>query len=187
VRILIADDEAIIRIGLRTMLEEMGHQVVGAAADGATAVRLAHTAQPDLVILDIRMPELDGLTAAEMISAERPVPILVLTAYSDRDLVDRAASLAVHGYLVKPARDADLAAAIVLAVSHFGEWQELQQQAASLQEALATRDLVDQAKQVLMQQKGITEREAFQWIQRRSRHRRCPMARVAREVLEESP
>jgi response regulator NasT len=184
VRILIADDEAIIRMGLRAMLEEMGHQVVGAAADGASAVRLARAAQPDLVILDIKMPDLDGLTAAEMITADRPVPILMLSAYSDRDLVNRAASLAVHGYLVKPARDADLAAAIEMVVSRFSEWQELQRQAASLQEALAARDLVDQAKQVLVQQKGMTEREAFLWIQRRSRYRRRPMEEVAREVLK---
>lgn len=183
-RILIADDEAIIRMGLRAMLEEMGHQVVGAAADGAAAIRMARTTQPDLVLLDIKMPEVDGFAAAEAIAAERPVAILMLTAYSDRDLVERAASLAVHGYLVKPARDTELEAAVEMAVGRFHEWQELQRQAADLQEALAARELVDQAKQVLMQRRGLSEREAFLWLQRRSRYRRRPMVEVAREILE---
>ncbi len=182
-RILVADDEAIIRIGLKTMLEEMGHQVVGPAPDGQTAVRLAHSLRPDLAILDIKMPDLDGLTAAEMIVAERPLPILILTAYSDRDLVERAKTLAVQGYLVKPARDADLAAAIAMAQARFVEGQALQEEATTLQEALHARDLVERAKRLLMQQRGLSEREAFQHIQRRSRRSRRPMGEIAQEIL----
>lgn len=182
-RILIADDEAIIRIGLRTMLEEMGHQVVGAAQDGVAAVSLARRAKPDLVILDIKMPGLDGLEAAEVIAAERPVPILILTAYSDRELVERAATLAVHGYLIKPIREADLGPAIEIGLARFNEWQALRQEAVDLQEALVTRDLVDQAKRLLMQLNGLTEREAFLHIQHRSREQRRPMREVAQDIL----
>ena len=182
-RILIADDEAIIRMGLRAMLKEMGHEVVGAARSGAEAIRLAHDLQPEMVILDIKMPEVDGLAAAQRIAAERPVPILILTAYSDRDLVDRAANLAVQGYLVKPVREVELAAALALAQSTFQEWQALQQEAAGLQEALETRDLVDRAKKRLIESKGLPEREAFLYLQRRSREQRRTLRAVAEEVL----
>jgi len=182
-RILIADDEAIIRLGLRTVLEEMGHQVVGAAPDGVAAVSLARRTRPDVVILDIKMPGLDGLAAAEAIAAERPAPILILTAYSDRELVERAATLAVQGYLVKPIREADLAPAIEIAMARFSEWQALQKEAANLQEALLTRDLVDQAKRLLMEREGLKEREAFLRIQHHSRRQRRPMREVAEEVL----
>lgn len=182
-RILIADDEAMIRLGLRTMLEEMGHQVVGSAVDGTAAVRLADALQPDLVILDIKMPGLDGLAAAQRIAAEQAVPIIMLTAYSERELVEQAASLAVQGYLVKPIREADLAPAIEIAVSRFQEWSALREQASSLQEAVLARELVDRAKRVLMEREGLTEEEAFLRIQRRSRYRRRSMGDVAREVL----
>ncbi len=182
-RILIADDEAIIRMGLRTILRDLGHQVVGAAADGATAIRLAGTLRPDLVILDIKMPDVDGLTAAERIAADRPVPILILTAYSDRDLVDRAATLAVQGYLVKPAGDADLATAIEMVVGRFREWQALQKEATTLQEALQARDLVERAKRRLVEREGLSERDAFLRIQHRSRRQRRPMAEIARAIL----
>jgi AmiR/NasT family two-component response regulator len=182
-RVLIADDEAVIRLGLRTMLEEMGHQVVGMAADGPSAVKLAAKEQPELAILDIKMPDMDGLEVAETITAKRRIPILMLTAYSDRELVERAAKLAVLAYLVKPVKEADLGLAIELAVARFEEWQALEQEAASLKEAMATREVVDRAKKILMQRDGLTEREAFLSIQRRSRNSRRTMREVAEAIL----
>ena len=182
-RVLIADDEAIIRLGLRTMLEEMGHRVVAMAADGPSAVRLADKEKPDLAILDIKMPDMDGLVVAEAITAKRRIPILMLTAYSDRELVERATKLAVLAYLVKPVKEADLGLAIELAMTRFEEWQALEQEAADLKKALATREVVDRAKELLMQRDGLTEREAFLSIQRRSRNSRRPMREVAEAIL----
>ena len=185
-RILIADDEALTRLGLRTMLQDLGHQVVGAAPDGIAALQMARETRPDLVILDIKMPGLDGLAAAEAIAAERPVPILILSAYSDRDLVERAATLAVQGYLVKPVQESSLAAEIELARSGFRQWQVLRQEAADLREAMHTRDLIAQAKARLMEQEGLSEQEAFARIQRRSRRQRRPLRAVAEEILNRS-
>jgi len=182
-RVLIADDEAIIRLGLRTMLEEMGHQVVGIAADGPTAVKLVAKEKPDLAILDIKMPDMDGLEVAETITAKRRIPILMLTAYSDRELVERAAKLAVLAYLVKPVKEADLGLAIELAMARFEEWQALEQEAADLKEVLATREVVGRAKELLMQRDGLTEHEAFLSIQRRSRNSRRTMREVAEAIL----
>jgi AmiR/NasT family two-component response regulator len=183
-RVLIADDEAIIRMGLRTMLEEMGHRVVGMATDGPSAVRLAAKEKPDLAILDIKMPDMDGLEVAEAITARHRIPILMLTAYSDRELVERATKLAVLAYLVKPVKEADLGLAIELAMARFEEWQALEREAADLKEALATREVVDQAKKALMQRDGLTEHEAFLGIQRRSRNSRKTMREVAEAILD---
>jgi AmiR/NasT family two-component response regulator len=183
-RVLIADDEALTRMGLRIMLREMGHTVVGAAADGVTALRLACEARPDVVILDIKMPGMDGLAAAQAIAERCPVPVIMLTAYSERDLVKQAAATeTIQAYLVKPIREAGLAPVIELAVDRFAEWQTLQQEASSRQEALATRETLAQAKRVLMQSQGLGEREAFLEIQRRARHQRRTMRHVAEEVL----
>ena len=182
-RVLIADDEAMIRLGLRTILEEMGHRVVGLAADGPSTVRLAAKEKPDLVILDIKMPDMDGLEVAEAITAKRRIPILMLTAYSDRELVDRATKLAVLAYLVKPVKELDLGLAIELAMARFEEWQALEREAADLKEALATRDVVGRAKDLLMQRDGLTEHEAFLSIQRRSRNSRRPMRETAKLIL----
>jgi response regulator NasT len=182
-RVLIADDEAIIRLGLRTMLEEMGHRVVGMATDGPSAVRLAAKEKPDLAILDIKMPDMDGLEVAEAITAKRRIPILMLTAYSDRELVERATRLAVLAYLVKPIKEADLGLAIELAMARFEEWQALEQEAADLKEALAMREAVGRAKEILMQRDGLTEHEAFLSIQRRSRNSQRTMREVAETIL----
>jgi AmiR/NasT family two-component response regulator len=182
-RVLIADDEAIIRLGLRTMLEEMGHRVVGMAADGPSAVRLAEKEKPDLALLDIKMPDMDGLEVAEVITARDRIPILMLTAYSDRELVERAARLAVLAYLVKPVKEADLGLAIELAMARFEEWQALEREAADLKEALAAREMVDRAKKILMERDGLTEHEAFLSIQRRSRNSRRTMREVAEAIL----
>ena len=183
-RILIADDEALTRMGLRAMLRELGHTVVGAAADGITALKLACEEQPDLAVLDIKMPGMDGLAVAKAIAEQCSLPVVMLTAYSERDLVQRAAATeTVQAYLVKPIREGDLAPAIELATARFAEWQALRQEAASRQEALATREVVDRAKRVLMDQGGLSEREAFLEIQHRARRSRRTMREVAKEVL----
>ncbi|MBM4429288.1 MAG: response regulator [Chloroflexi bacterium] len=183
-RILIADDEAIIRMGLKAMLQDMGHEVVAAAANGAEAVRLAGELQPELVILDIKMPEMDGLAAAEAITSQRALPVVMLTAYSDRDLVSRAAHLAVHAYLVKPVQPADLGTALPIAVARFAEWQAVRQEAASLRDALETREVVERAKRVLMDREHCKEAQAFAYLQATARRQRRPMRQVAQEVLD---
>ncbi len=185
-RIVIADDEAIIRLGLKSMLEQMGHRVVGAAGDGIGALDMVRAQQPDLVILDIKMPRLDGLDAAEAIVAERPVPILILTAYSDRHLVERAANLAIQGYLVKPINPGELGPALEVAASRFAETQALRQEAAGLRDALETRSLVDMAKHALMEQQGMREEEAFRTIQARARRERRSIRQVSEAILDEA-
>lgn len=181
--ILIADDEAIIRLGLRTMLQEMGHTIVGAAPDGVAALRLACETRPDVAILDIKMPGMDGLSVAEAIAERCPLPVLMLTAYSERELVERAAATeTVQAYLVKPIREADLGPALELAVARFAEWQALRQEAADRQEALAAREVVALAKQVLMQHDGLSESQAFLEIQHRARRQRRTMRQVAEGI-----
>jgi response regulator NasT len=183
-RILIADDEALTRMGLRAMLDDMGHSVVAAAADGVTALRLACELRPDLAVLDIKMPGMEGLDVAAAIANQCPLPVVMLTAYSERDLVERASATdTVQAYLVKPVRETDLGPTIELATSRFAEWQALRQEAASRQEALATRDLIARAKQVLIQDLALTEREAFLEIQHRARRQRRTMRQVAEEIL----
>jgi response regulator NasT len=186
VHILIADDEALTRMGLRAMLREMGHTVVGAAADGTTALKLACETQPDLAILDIKMPGMDGLTVAKAIAEACSLPVVMLTAYSERELVQRAAETeTVQAYLVKPIREEELAPAIELATARFAEWQALQQEAASRQDALAAREVVDRAKRVIMKRDGLSEREAFLEIQHRARRERRVMRQVAEELLDD--
>jgi AmiR/NasT family two-component response regulator len=186
VRLLIADDEALTRMGLRTMLVEMGHTITGAAADGVTALRLACETRPDLAILDIKMPGMDGLDVAEAIAGECPLPVVMLTAYSERDLVERAAATeTVQAYLVKPIRETDLAPTIELAAARFAEWQALRQEAADRQEALESRAVVARAKRLLLQRDGLTEREGFLKIQHRARRERRTMRQVAEEILQE--
>jgi response regulator NasT len=184
VRILIADDEALTRMGLRAILRELGHSLAGSVADGVTALRLARETRPDLAILDIKMPGMDGLAVAEAISRECPLPVVMLTAYSERELVERAAATeTVQAYLVKPIREVDLTPTIELAVVRFAEWQALCQEAAGRQEALVTRELVDRAKGQLMERDGLGEREAFLEIQHRARRERRSMRQVATEIL----
>ncbi len=183
-RVLIADDEALTRMGLRAMLREMGHKVVGAAVDGNSALRLARETRPDLAILDIKMPGMDGLAVAKAIAEECPLAVVMLTAYGERDLVQQAAATeTVQAYLVKPVREADLAPAIELAVARFAEWQALRREAAGRQEALAVREVVAEAKRVLLAREGLTEHEAFLEIQHRARRQRCTMRQVAEEIV----
>ncbi|MDQ7819276.1 MAG: response regulator [Armatimonadota bacterium] len=181
-RVLIADDEAVIRLGLRTMLEEQGYRVVGEAGDGARALDLARKLRPDLILLDIKMPGVDGLQAARELCAERPV--IILTAYADREFVERAAAAGVLAYLVKPVREGDLRPAIETALARFREIQALRDEVGSLEDALATRKVVERAKGLLMSQ-GWSEPEAFAYIQRQARSTRRTMRAVAEEILRQ--
>jgi AmiR/NasT family two-component response regulator len=182
-RILIADDEPVIRMGLRTMLEEHGYKVVGEAADGEQAVTLAGKTNPDLIFMDIKMPSLDGIAAASTIMTRSPRPIILLTAWSERDLVQRAQEAGVLAYLVKPVREAELIPAIEVAMARFQELRALQQEVGTLKETLETRKLVERAKGVLMKREGVDEQEAFLRIQRQSRNTRTPMREIARAIL----
>jgi AmiR/NasT family two-component response regulator len=183
-RVVLAEDEALIRLDLKEMLEEEGYEVVGEAGDGETAVTMARDLHPDLVVMDIRMPGLDGLTAAERISEERLAPVLVLTAFSQRDLVDRAAQAGAMGYLVKPFQKADVVPAIELAVARHRERSALEEEVTGLEERLETRKLVDRAKGILMDRYGMKEADGFRFLQKAAMDGRLPLREVARRVLE---
>ncbi|KUJ54399.1 transcriptional regulator [Streptomyces albus subsp. albus] len=185
-RVVIAEDEALIRLDLREMLEEEGYTVVGEAGDGETAVALAQEHRPDLVILDVKMPVLDGISAAERIAADSIAPVLMLTAFSQRDLVERARDAGAMAYLVKPFSKSDVVPAIEMAVSRFAELKALEQEVADLAQRLETRKLVDRAKSVLQTQYGLTEPAAFRWIQKTSMDRRLSMQQVAEAVIEDA-
>ena len=182
-RILIADDEPLIRLDLREMLTTLGYNVVGEASDGATAVRLAREQQPDLVLMDIKMPELDGLEAARILTAENIAPVVLLTAYSQKELVERAQQSGVVGYLVKPFRDSDIQPAIEVALARFEEFRAVRDQVQTLEESLETRKIVDRAKGVLMDAQGLKEADAFRRIQKLSMDSRKSMREVAEAVL----
>jgi AmiR/NasT family two-component response regulator len=183
-RVLIAEDEALIRLDLAEMLREEGYDVVGEAGDGQEAVELAEQLRPDLVIMDVKMPRRDGIDAASEIAAKRIAPIVVLTAFSQRDLVEKARDAGAMAYLVKPFSISDLIPAIEVAVSRFAEVAELEREVAGLSERLETRKLVERAKGLLQTKQGMTEPEAFKWIQRAAMDRRTTMRRVAEVVLE---
>jgi AmiR/NasT family two-component response regulator len=182
-RVLVAEDEALIRLDLKEMLEEAGYSVVGEAADGEQAVEMADRLRPDLVILDVKMPKLDGIAAAERIAGERVAPVVILTAFSQRDLVERARQAGAMAYLVKPFQKKDLVPTIEMATSRFAEIVALEQEVGGLQERLEARKTVERAKGVLMTEHGMTEPEAFRWIQRTAMDRRTTMRAVADAVL----
>jgi two-component system, response regulator PdtaR len=182
-RVLVADDESIIRLDLRETLRKMGHEVIGEAGDGRRAVELARQLKPDLVILDIKMPEMDGIDAAKVISTEKIAPVVLVTAYSQIDLVHRAQDAGVFGYVVKPFKESDLLPAVGIATARFREYLEISQQAASLQEALDSRKLVERAKGLLMQKHGLTEQEAFRRIQVQSMNTRRSMKEIAEAII----
>ena len=182
-RVLIAEDEALIRLDLKEMLEEEGYAVVAEVGDGQQAVEKARELKPDLVILDIQMPVLDGLSAAEQIAAARLAPVIVLTAFSQRELVERARDAGAMAYLVKPFSKNDLVPAIEVARGRFTEMAALDEEVRTLEERLETRKLVERAKGVLMSGRGLTEAEAFRWIQQTAMNERRPMKAVAESVL----
>jgi AmiR/NasT family two-component response regulator len=181
---VIAEDEALIRMDLAEMLAEEGYDVVGQAADGARAVELAEELRPDLVLLDVKMPVLDGITAAERIAQQRIAPVVILTAFSQRELVDRARQAGAMAYLVKPFTRADLVPAIEIAVSRFAELSMLEGEVADLTERLETRKSVDRAKAVLQDQLSLSEPDAFRWIQKTAMDLRLSMRQVADGVIE---
>jgi len=182
-RIVVADDESLIRMDLREMLSQLGYLVVGEAGDGRSAVNLSRELKPDVVIMDIKMPDLDGIEAARILTQERIAPVLLLTAYSDRELIDRARDSGVAGYLVKPFRESDLAPAIEIALARFAEFRELQKEVGDLQETLETRKLVDRAKGILMDTQSLTEAESFRRIQKMSMNTRRPMKEIAEAII----
>ncbi|WP_460798555.1 ANTAR domain-containing response regulator [Nocardioides pacificus] len=186
-RVVIAEDEALIRMDLAEMLGEEGYDVVGQAGDGARAVALAEELRPDLVILDVKMPVLDGITAAERIAAQRIAPVVILTAFSQRDLVERARDAGAMAYLVKPFSRNDLVPAIEMAVSRFAEVQLLEREVHDLSDRLETRKSVDRAKGVLQQQLGLSESDAFRWIQKTAMDLRLSMRQVAEGVVTHGP
>ena len=183
-RVVVAEDESLIRLDLVEMLREEGYEVVGQAGDGQEAVDLAESLTPDLVIMDVKMPRRDGIDAASEIAAKRIAPIVILTAFSQRELVERARDAGAMAYLVKPFSISDLIPAIELAVSRFGEIAALETEVATLSERLETRKLVERAKGLLQANQGMSEPEAFKWIQRAAMDRRTTMKRVAEVVLE---
>ncbi|GAA0741921.1 response regulator [Dactylosporangium roseum] len=185
-RVLIAEDEALIRLDLREMLVEEGYDVVGEAGDGETAVRLAEELKPDLVILDIKMPIMDGLAAAEKIAGGRIAPVVILTAFSQRDLVERARAAGAMAYLVKPFQKSDLVPAVEIAVSRFAELSMLEAEVATLTDRLETRKVVERAKGQLMATYGMNEPQAFKWIQRTAMDHRMTMREVADRIIAET-
>lgn len=182
-RILIAEDETIIRIDLRTLLEASGFEVCGEARDGEEAVALARTTAPDLAIFDVKMPKLDGIDAARAVLEECPIPIVMLTAYGQEELVARAVEAGVFGYLVKPFRESDLLPAIRTARARFGELSALREEVESLQEALAARRAIERAKGLLMRKEGIDEAAAFARLRRASQISGRPMKVVAEALI----
>jgi len=185
VRVVVVEDEALIRLDLVEMLTEAGYEVVGQAGDGETGVQLIRDLRPDVVLMDVKMPVLDGESAAESIAAERIAPIVLVTAFSQSDLVERALAAGVQGYIVKPFSLADLQPAIALARARFAELGELRTDVAQLEDRLEGRKVVERAKTRLQARFGWDEQTAFAWLQRAAMDARSPMADVARGVLEQ--
>jgi AmiR/NasT family two-component response regulator len=186
-RVLIAEDEALIRLDLAEMLAEAGYEVVAQAGNGEEAVELAREHQPDLVIMDVKMPRLDGIAAASIVAAERIAPVVMLTAFSQRELVERARDAGAMAYLVKPFTITDLVPAIEMAASRFAEISALEREVDDLSERLAARKVIERAKVQLQQSLGLSEPDAFGWIQRTAMDRRMTMRQVAEQVLADQP
>ena len=182
-RLVIADDESIIRMNLRETLVGLGYLVVGDAGDGVSAIHLARELRPDLVIMDIKMPKLDGIAAAKVLTEENIAPVLLLTAYSDRELVDRAREAGVVNYIVKPFREAELLPAIEIALARFVEFNTINKELGDLKDTMETRKLVERAKGVLMDTQGLKEQDAFRKIQQLSMNTRKSMREIAQAIL----
>lgn len=182
-RIIIADDESLIRMDLREMLTNLGYLVVGEVGDGKSAVNLARELRPDIVVMDIKMPDMNGIEAAKILTEERLAPVLLLSAYSQKELVQEAQQAGVVGYLVKPFRESDLTPAIEVALARFSEFRSLEQQVGDLTETLETRKAVERAKGLLMESQKLSESEAFRRIQKMSMNNRKPMKAVAEAII----
>jgi response regulator NasT len=185
-RIVVADNESIIRMDLRELLEEAGHTVVGEATDGVKAVDLARRHRPDLVIMDIKMPEMDGITAAKIISNEKLAPVLLLTAFSQKDIVEKAKDSGVLAYLVKPVKEVNLFPAMEIAISRFQEFAELERELEDVKNSLETRKILDRAKGILMDAYNLSENEAYRRIQQYSMSKRKSIREVAEAIVEAS-
>lgn len=182
-RIIIAEDDTVIRMDLKEELERQGYLVVGQVGDGQSAVNLARELRPDLMVMDIRMPEMDGIAAAEILTREKIAPVILLTAHSQDDLIERAREAGVVHYVTKPWRESDLKPAINIALSRFQEFREIEDRVKNLEESLATRKVVERAKGVLMDKYKLTEQEAFRRIQKLSMNNRKSMKDVAEAIL----
>jgi response regulator NasT len=182
-RIIIADDESIIRTDLKEMLTNLGYLVIGEVADGQSAVNLARELKPDVVLMDIKMPSMDGIQAAQILTEEQIAPVVLLTAYGQKELVDQAKEAGVVGYLVKPFRENDLLPAIEVALARFAEFKAVSQEVEELKDALETRKLVERAKGILMDSQDMDENEAFRKIQKMSMNTRKPMKEVAEAII----
>ena len=184
-RVVVAEDEALIRLDLVEMLTEAGYEVVGQAGDGEAAISITEKEKPDLVVMDVKMPKLDGISAAERIANQRIAPVVILTAFSQRDLVERARDAGAMAYLTKPFTIEDLMPAIELAVSRFQEIKQLDAEVTDLQEQLKARKLIEKAKGILMKNLKISEPEAFKWMQKTAMDKRRLMTDVAQLVMDE--
>ena len=184
-RVVVAEDETLIRLDIVETLKEAGYDVVGEAPDGETAVRLVGELEPDVVVMDVKMPGMDGLTAAEKIMEDRTCAVVMLTAFSQTELVERARDAGAMAYVVKPFTTADLLPALEIAISRFQEISSLESEIADLNERFETRKRVDRAKGLLMTKMGLTEPEAFRWIQKTSMDRRLTMREVADAVIDQ--
>ncbi|MBN1995743.1 MAG: response regulator [Anaerolineae bacterium] len=182
-RIVVADDESIVRTDLKEMLTSLGYLVIGEVGDGRSAVNLARELKPDVVLMDIKMPDMDGIEAAKVLTEEQIAPVVLLTAYSQTELVERAKDAGVVGYLIKPFRESDLMPAIEVALSRFKEFQAVRQEVEDLQNALETRKLVERAKGILIDSQNMSEQEAFRKIQKMSMNTRKPMKEVAEAII----
>ncbi len=183
IKVLIAEDEPIVRMDLRELLESQGYQVIGEASDGQSAIDIARREKPDVIIMDIRMPGMDGIEAAKILTEEEIAPLIFLTAYSDKELVEKAKEVGVIAYLVKPFKETDLFPAVEMAIARFKEFLQLKQEVKDLEEALETRKLVDRAKGLLMDIEGLKEHEAFRLIQKASMDKRKPMKEIAQAII----
>ena len=186
-RVVIAEDEALIRLDLAEMLAEEGYEVVGQAGDGETAVALVEEHRPDLAVFDVKMPKLDGISAAEQVAHQRLAPVVILTAFSQRELVERARDAGAMAYLVKPFNKTDLMPAIEIALSRFAELSQLESEVDDLTERLETRKLVDRAKGILQDKLGLSEPDAFRWLQKTAMDLRLSMRAVAEGVISHGP
>ncbi|OYO24672.1 response regulator [Enemella dayhoffiae] len=183
-RVLVAEDEALIRLDLVELLDEQGYQIVGEAADGEAAVEMARELKPDLVVMDVKMPKQDGITAAQIIAEERIAPVVMLTAFSQRELVERAREAGAMAYVVKPFDASDVVPAIEIAMARYAEIRAVEEEVSDLEERLASRKAVDQAKGLLQQQFKMSEPEAFRWIQKSAMDMRKSMREVAEGVID---